>query len=66
MYVPLKAIKTPCIRLCELDCASGICKGCGRFEIEIECWMSMSPEEREAIINECSNRLDKLYGGTEQ
>jgi predicted Fe-S protein YdhL (DUF1289 family) len=43
-------LETPCIDVCEMDGASGLCLGCGRTIHEIARWAGMSPEERRAIM----------------
>jgi predicted Fe-S protein YdhL (DUF1289 family) len=51
-------IETPCIKVCTLDAASGLCTGCGRTLDEIARWGSMSAQERRAIMAELRQRLD--------
>jgi uncharacterized protein len=51
-------IETPCIKICTLDAASGLCTGCGRSLNEIARWGSMSAQERRAIMTELRQRLD--------
>jgi predicted Fe-S protein YdhL (DUF1289 family) len=43
-------IKTPCIQVCTMDAASGLCAGCGRTLDEIARWSAMSEAERRAIL----------------
>jgi predicted Fe-S protein YdhL (DUF1289 family) len=43
-------LETPCIDVCEMDAASGLCFGCGRTLDEIAGWAAMSPEERRTIM----------------
>ena len=42
-------METPCIDVCEMDGASGLCLG-GRTIDEIARWAGMSPDERRAIM----------------
>jgi predicted Fe-S protein YdhL (DUF1289 family) len=53
----MKAVPSPCIRLCVLDPARGLCAGCGRTLAEIGGWLSFSPAERDAIMKELPARL---------
>ena len=53
---------SPCIRLCTLDAASGLCLGCGRTLAEIGGWLALSPEERTAIMRTLPGRLAALGG----
>jgi predicted Fe-S protein YdhL (DUF1289 family) len=43
-------LETPCIDVCEMDEATGLCRGCGRTIDEIARWSGMSPEERRGIM----------------
>ncbi|PPD31349.1 MAG: Fe-S oxidoreductase [Hyphomicrobium sp.] len=48
---------TPCIKLCLIDQASGLCEGCGRTIPEITAWASLSDIERRAVMAELPLRL---------
>jgi predicted Fe-S protein YdhL (DUF1289 family) len=50
-------IETPCIKVCVIDPASGLCQGCGRTLDEIALWGSMSGEERRRIMGELKGRM---------
>jgi predicted Fe-S protein YdhL (DUF1289 family) len=50
-------IVSPCVKVCTLDAAAGLCRGCGRSLLEIERWMRLSDAEREAIMAELPSRL---------
>ena len=43
-------ISTPCVGVCVLDAASGLCRGCRRTLDEIARWMTLSEPERRAIM----------------
>ena len=43
-------METPCLDICTIDEANGLCKGCYRTIDEIARWASMSSEERSAIM----------------
>ena len=43
-------METPCIDVCEMDGATGLCLGCGRTIDEIARWTGMGPEEQRAIM----------------
>jgi predicted Fe-S protein YdhL (DUF1289 family) len=40
---------SPCIGICELDSASGLCRGCWRTLQEIAKWGGMSATERRQV-----------------
>ncbi|MBI3677160.1 MAG: DUF1289 domain-containing protein [Proteobacteria bacterium] len=43
-------METPCIKVCTMDAASGLCTGCGRSLDEIARWGGMSDRERAEIM----------------
>jgi predicted Fe-S protein YdhL (DUF1289 family) len=43
-------IASPCIKVCVLDEASGLCRGCHRTLEEIAHWSTLSDAERAAVI----------------
>lgn len=57
-------LETPCVNICMLDGASGLCIGCGRSGAEIAGWVDMSPAERRAIMAELPERLRQLESET--
>ena len=53
---PPRAIATPCVMVCTVDGASGLCLGCFRTLPEIATWSRMSDEERAKIMGELDGR----------
>jgi predicted Fe-S protein YdhL (DUF1289 family) len=53
-------METPCVDVCEIDLASGLCIGCGRSVEEIAHWTEMSPTERRAIMAILPARRQRL------
>jgi predicted Fe-S protein YdhL (DUF1289 family) len=51
---------TPCEKVCIVDHASGLCRGCGRSLAEIERWTAFREDERLRIMRELPRRLDVL------
>jgi uncharacterized protein len=43
-------MKSPCVKVCQMDPRRGLCMGCGRTLDEIARWAQMNDEERERII----------------
>lgn len=50
-YVQVEPADTasPCVNICELDDATGWCRGCGRTIDEIAGWSGRPKDERRAI-----------------
>jgi predicted Fe-S protein YdhL (DUF1289 family) len=53
-------IETPCEKICVVDQASGLCRGCGRSLSEIERWTAYSDGERSRIMAELPGRIDAM------
>lgn len=53
-------MKSPCIKVCQMDPARGVCIGCGRTLDEIARWGGMSEAEQSAIMNSLAERRKKL------
>jgi predicted Fe-S protein YdhL (DUF1289 family) len=49
-------VPSPCISVCRLDAATGLCEGCYRTLDEIALWGRASEEEKQAIWNELLQR----------
>jgi uncharacterized protein len=53
-------VKTPCIKVCQMDPRLGLCLGCKRTLDEIGRWAAMSDAEREKILKELGSRSDAV------
>ena len=53
----MAAIQTPCEKICIVDDASGLCRGCGRSLTEIAGWSRYSDAERARVMAELPERL---------
>ena len=51
------AIETPCIKVCIIHAAEGICLGCGRSLSEIAAWSSLSSSDRTRLMADLPRRL---------
>ena len=54
------AIESPCILVCSIDMTTGYCFGCGRTRDEIGAWLTMSAEQRRAVMAELPARLETV------
>jgi predicted Fe-S protein YdhL (DUF1289 family) len=55
-------VETPCIKICTLDAAAGLCRGCGRSLDEIARWGRMTAAERRGVMDQLTARL-AVFGG---
>ncbi|HYN13088.1 MAG TPA: DUF1289 domain-containing protein [Burkholderiales bacterium] len=53
-------MKSPCIKVCQMDPARGVCLGCCRTLDEIGRWSEMSNRERENILASLAGRRRDL------
>jgi predicted Fe-S protein YdhL (DUF1289 family) len=53
---PPAPVVTPCVKVCAVDGASGLCLGCLRSLAEIAQWSRFSDEERARIMGELPDR----------
>lgn len=61
MSVASNKPSSPCTKVCILDDATGLCRGCGRTRDEIAAWGLMSEAERRAIMAKLDGRLSAAY-----
>lgn len=56
------AIATPCINICVLEPATGLCRGCARTGTEIAVWASLTDSQRRAIMQQLPGRRSRIGG----
>ena len=49
-------VDSPCVKLCVIHPASGLCIGCFRTINEIEGWSAMEPKARKILVAELPSR----------
>lgn len=54
------AIATPCVQVCIVDGASGLCLGCHRTLAEIAGWRALTEAQRAAVTAELPGRRDRI------
>jgi predicted Fe-S protein YdhL (DUF1289 family) len=50
-------MESPCIKVCVIDPANGLCEGCRRSRHEIARWSSYTDSERRGIMLELKTRV---------
>ncbi|PRY95426.1 hypothetical protein BCF33_1046 [Hasllibacter halocynthiae] len=53
-------IESPCVKVCLIHPAEGLCTGCLRTRDEIAAWSRMTPEARRAVMDELPGRAPRL------
>ncbi len=56
-------MESPCIDVCEIDRATGLCLGCRRTIEEIAGWAAMTSAERRRIMAELPARKIRVVEG---
>ena len=54
------AVASPCVNVCQMDAASGWCRGCARSLGEIAGWGSAPPELQRRILEQLPPRRAEL------
>ena len=59
MSAPPRSIATPCVKVCVVDGATGLCLGCWRTLSEIGGWSGLSDAERARVMAELPGRGER-------
>ena len=57
------SVPSPCISVCQMEEATGLCLGCRRTIDEIRDWIILAPEEKRAVLVRIAERRAALGGG---
>lgn len=57
---PPHPVSSPCIMVCTIDGASGLCLGCYRSLKEITEWSRLPEDERQRLMQELASRVEKI------
>ena len=60
MSGPPKPIATPCIQVCVIDGASGLCLGCYRTLSEVAAWSRFTADERAGLMMALPGRRGRI------
>lgn len=53
-------METPCVQVCVIDPATGLCIGCGRNTAEIGNWMALPSGQRREIMVGLPERIKSM------
>jgi predicted Fe-S protein YdhL (DUF1289 family) len=56
MNKPMDGVPSPCINVCRMDAASGLCEGCLRTIDEIVAWGTMADDDKRAVWQRLEQR----------
>jgi predicted Fe-S protein YdhL (DUF1289 family) len=60
--MPVDALPSPCISVCQMDPQDGVCVGCYRTRAEIAAWRSMSRDDQLVLLNILQDRRARATG----
>jgi predicted Fe-S protein YdhL (DUF1289 family) len=49
-------VPSPCVNVCVMDNASGLCRGCRRTLDEIARWSAFCPDQKRAVLRQLPGR----------
>jgi len=52
-------VESPCVKVCLVHPATGLCIGCHRTVEEIAAWSTLTPEARRAVMAELPARAER-------
>jgi predicted Fe-S protein YdhL (DUF1289 family) len=55
-------VESPCNKVCTIDPASQLCRGCGRTLTEIAQWTVLTDAARARVMAELPQRLARMQG----
>lgn len=50
------SVPSPCISVCQMEEATGLCLGCRRTVDEIRDWIILTPDEKRAVLARIAER----------
>ncbi len=56
-------VRSPCVKVCELDAATRLCRGCFRTQEERDWWVAYTDEQQREVLRRCSQRREILAAG---
>ena len=54
------SVPSPCISVCRIEDATGLCLGCRRTIDEIRDWIILTPEEKQTVLARIAERKQRL------
>ena len=63
---PTADVPSPCVSICRMDTATGLCEGCFRTLDEIASWSALDEEDKRAVWKRIGERSLRATGIQEQ
>ena len=56
-------VRSPCVKVCEIDPDNGLCRGCRRTQEERDWWVAYSDQQQREVLARCEQRREVLASG---
>ena len=56
-------VRSPCVKVCEMDPVTQLCRGCHRTQEERDWWVAYSDAQQRDVLLRCEQRRDVLAAG---
>jgi len=56
-------VRSPCVKVCEMDEATRLCRGCYRTQEERDWWVAYSDQQQRDVLLRCEQRREVLVAG---
>lgn len=56
-------VRSPCVKVCEMDPATQLCRGCCRTQDERDWWVAYSDVQQREVLRRCEQRREVLATG---
>ncbi len=56
-------VRSPCVKVCEMDPGNGLCRGCLRTQEERDWWVAYSELQQRDVLRRCEQRRAVIATG---
>lgn len=56
-------VRSPCVKVCEMDETTHLCKGCHRTQNERDWWVAYSEQQQHEVLRRCEQRRAAIRDG---
>lgn len=57
------AVRSPCVKVCQIDPATQLCMGCNRTQEERDWWVAYTDQQQREVLARCDQRREVLATG---
>jgi len=62
VHTPM-AVRSPCVKVCQMDPVTQLCLGCSRTQEERDWWVAYSDAQQREVLQRCEQRREVLHSG---